>query len=190
MLNMSASPHDKVAIFIDYHNLEGSLRTEGLQVDLPSLRDYLAERRRLVECLIYVGFNPNKPDEDEKFHQYLRTNGFIVRSKKAKVKPDGSLKCDLDIELTLDLVDFVSKTEIETVIIISGDGDFVPLVHWLRMRGIRVEVGCIESSMSQDLKEEASGFISLERAIEEIHGTGVERPVRREEVEIDGNGRD
>ncbi len=185
MKKLSTNSPEKVAIFVDYHNLEGSLRNEGLQIDLPSLRDYLVEGRSLLECLIYVGFNSH---EDEKFHQFLKMNGFIVRTKKAKVKPDGGLKCDLDIELTLDLVDFVSNTSLETVIIISGDGDFVPLVNWLRMRGIRVEVGCAQSSTSQDLMESANGYINLGAAIGEIQGTGLESPVRGREVEINGDG--
>jgi len=42
------------------------------------------------------------------------------------------------------------------------------LVYWSRMRGIRVEVGGIPSSMSQDLKESSNEYIDLRSAIEEI----------------------
>jgi uncharacterized LabA/DUF88 family protein len=168
MKKHSMSSVETVAVFVDYHNLEGSLRNEGLQIDLPSLRDYLVEGRRLIECLVYIGFNPNNPIEDEKVHQFLRLNGFIVRSKKAKVKPDGSLKCDLDVELSLDVVEFVSNTRPDIVILVSGDRDFVCLVHWLRMRGIRVEVCSSSSSISQDLMGSANGYIDLQSVIGEV----------------------
>jgi hypothetical protein len=59
---------EKAVIFIDYHNLEGSLRNEGYQVDLLNLRNYLSEGRKLIETFVYIGFNPNKPLEDKHFH--------------------------------------------------------------------------------------------------------------------------
>ena len=178
---------ETLAIFIDYHNLEGSLRNEGLQIDLLSLQDYLAKGRKLIETFVYIGFNPNNLQEDKNFHRFLKINGFIVRTKTARVKPDGSLKCDLDIELTLDIVDYVTTVRPEIVILITGDGDFVPLVNWLRMGGIRVEVGGIDSSMSQDLRESSNDYIDLRLAIEEIQGAGTEMPVRREEVNVNVN---
>jgi len=99
------SSWETLVIFIDYHNLEGSLRNEGDQTDILSLRDHLAEGRRLLETFVYIGFNPANSHEDENFHRYLKMNGFFVKTKPAKVRPDGSLKCDLDIELVMDVVE-------------------------------------------------------------------------------------
>jgi uncharacterized LabA/DUF88 family protein len=181
---------EKAALFIDFHNLEGSLRNEGWQVDILALRDYLSEGRKLIETFVYIGFNPNNPEEDKNYHSKLRTKGFVVRSKEAKEKPDGRLKCDLDIELTLDIVEYVTNVRPDIVIIITGDGDFVPLAYWLRMRGIRVEVGGIPSSMSKNLREAANGYIDLRSFIEGIHEAGLLAPVYREEVITNGNSSD
>ncbi len=179
---------ERLAIFIDYHNLEGSLRNEGYSVDILTLRDYLSEGRRLIETFCYIGSRPNNNGDDEKFHRLLRMNGFIVRTKPAKVRPDRSLRCDFDIELTLDVVDFVSQAKPDIVLLISGDGDFVPLVNWLRFRGLRAEVASTQSSISQDLREMANGYVDLCEVIEEIQRRSMETNPQREEVISDGIG--
>lgn len=181
---------ERLAIFIDYHNLEGSLRNEGYRVDILTLRDYLAEGRLLIETFCYLGHHSDNNGDDEKCHRLLRMNSFIVRTKPAKVRPDRSLKCDFDIELTLDVVDFVSQAKPDIILLISGDGDFVPLVNWLRFRGIRVEVASTPNSISQDLREAVNGYIDLCEAIEEIRRVGEETPDRRKEVNEYGGSDD
>jgi len=179
---------DRLAIFVDYHNLEASLRNEGHQVDILSLRDYLSEGRWLLETFVYIGFNPNNHNGSQNFHQFLRMNGFMVRTKPAKVRPDGSLKCDFDIELALDIVDYVEKVKPDIVVLVSGDGDFTPLATWLRLRGLRIEVAAVSSTLSQTLREEANGYIDLFEAIQEIQRRGEEISLQREEVITNGTG--
>lgn len=173
-----------LAIFIDYHNLEGSLRNEGAQMDILVLRDYLAEGRDLIESFVFVGTNPNNVEEDERFHRFLRRNGFVVKTKKAKVRPDGSLKCDFDVEMVLDVVDFVTHARPNIVCLVTGDGDFQPLTEFLRMRGIRVEVASTPTSISHNLLESANGYINLLEAIREIGAPQEEH--HEEEVKEDG----
>jgi uncharacterized LabA/DUF88 family protein len=152
---------ETLAIFVDYHNLEGSLRNEGYETDLLSLRDYLSDGRWLLETFIYIGVNPKNTQEDERRNRLLKTHGFLVRSKSAQVRADGSLKCDFDTEMVLDVVDFVQRVNPKIILLVTGDGDFVPLVTWLRLRGVRVEVASIESSISQYLREAANGYVDL-----------------------------
>ena len=177
---------ETLSIFIDYHNFDASLRGEGLQADLTLLREYLTGGRRLLETFVYIGFNPNNAHEDGRLHRFLRMNGFLVRTKLAKVRPDGSLKCDLDVEIVLGVVDYVTNTKPDTVLLVTGDGDFVPLAQWLRTRGIRVEIASTQGSISQDLQESANGYINLREAIAEIAATRGES--LKEEVRTYGNG--
>ncbi|OPY73633.1 MAG: NYN domain protein [Syntrophorhabdus sp. PtaU1.Bin002] len=177
-------PTQTLAIFIDYHNFEASLRGEALHTDLVNLREYLAGGRQLTETFAYVGFNPNNPHEDGRLHRLLRMSGFLVRTKLAKVRPDGSLKCNLDVEMVLGVIDYVNQTRPDTVLLVTGDGDFVALVQWLRTRGVRVEVASTRSSISQELRESANGYIDLREAIEEAER---KEPIR-EEVRLYANG--
>ena len=179
---------ERLAMFIDFHNLEGSLRNEGIQVDILALRDYLTEGRTLLEAFVYVGFNPNTQNGDHQFHRFLKMNGFLVKTKPAKVRPDGSLKCDFDIELAIDVIDYVSLVKPAIVLLVTGDGDFAPLATWLRQRGTRVEVASTPTSISQDLRGAANGYIDLCEATKEIQRAGGEIAAQKEEVITHGNG--
>ena len=176
---------ERIAIFIDYHNLEGSLRNENYQTNMLSLRNYLADGRWLLETMVYVGFNPNNLEEDGNFHRFLRMHGFIVCTKPAKIKPDGTLKCDLDIELAIGVIDYVLQTKPSVVVLLTGDGDFVTLVNWLRLRGVRVEVASTPNSLSQDLRESANDYIDLCEAIDEIQRGD---KIQRKEVYMNDDG--
>jgi uncharacterized LabA/DUF88 family protein len=173
---------ERLVIFVDWHNLEGALRNESVQTDILDLMDYLAERRWLLETFVYVGFNPANGSEDENLHRFLKMNGFVVRTKPAKTRADGSLKCDFDIELAIDVIEYVSKVKPDIVLLVTGDGDFAPLATWLRERGMRVEIASTPISISQDLREAANGYIDLCEAVDEIHRVGEQTPDRRKEV--------
>ena len=59
-------------------------------------------------------------------------------------------------------IDAVRTSDIvDTIIIVSGDGDFIPLLDYLKGRGRRVEVVAFDRSASQKLKEAADDFIDL-----------------------------
>jgi uncharacterized LabA/DUF88 family protein len=155
--------HERAVIFVDYHNTLNALRREGRQIDLGDLRDYLAEGRHLVEAFLYVATHPlpeHYQADQATLHQ-LRQHGFLVRSRMGQLLPNGRLKCDFDLEMALDIQEFVARTRPDIVVLVSGDGDFVPLLQRLRLRGIRVEVASTPGSVSAELRAMANGFVDL-----------------------------
>ena len=175
----NVQPLEKLAIFMDYHNLNPALRELGFRMDLGRLREYLTEGRWLLESFVYIGINPQAPQPDEERARRMRQEGFIVRTKVAKLRDDGRLKCDFDAEMVLDIVDFVQAARPDIVVLATGDGDFIPLALWLRMRGIRVEVAATHENLSEDLRGAANGFIDLGSVVEELgrpYGDGNKQP--------------
>lgn len=152
---------DIVAVFIDYHNITIGLRNQNMEIDLIDLNNYLAEGRKLIGTFIYFGINPNDPESNRDLIERLNKAGFLIRQKIAKVLPNGSLKCNCDVEMVLDILEFVEKTKPNIVVLVTGDGDFIPLVQKLRMQGIRVEIASFDGVLSKELKNTASGFIDL-----------------------------
>lgn len=155
--------HERVAIFADYRNTLNALRRVGRQIDLVALRDYLAEGRHLIEAFLYIGVHP-LPDQapaDQAALYRLRQHGFLIRSKPAQLLPNGQLKCNFDLELALDVQEFVARTRPDIVVLVTGDGDFTPLAQRLRLQGIRVEVASAPGSVSQALEAMANGFVDL-----------------------------
>lgn len=170
--------NERAALFIDFHNTRNALRRSGLQIDLVSLRDYLAEGRHLVESFVYIATHP-LPDQQQLDHEAqmrLQQHGFLIRTKQGQLLPNGRLKCDFDLEMALDVQEFVARTRPDIVILVTGDGDFTPLVERLRYRGTRVEVASVPGSVARSLQAMANGFVDLTQISEPVHNLQLPRP--------------
>jgi uncharacterized LabA/DUF88 family protein len=73
-----------------------------------------------------------------------------------------SYKCDFDVELTLEAMRAIELMRPDIVVLLCGDGDFVPLIMELRRRGIRAEVAAFLDNTSRELLLRCSGFIDLD----------------------------
>jgi len=150
-------------VFVDYGNTLQALRHAGHQIDLVALRDYLAEGRQLIEVLVYIATHP-QPERhrgDQLALDRLRRNGFLIRSKVGKLLPNGQLRCHLDLEIALDVQDFITYAHPDIVVLVTGSGAMTPLVQRLRLHGIRVEVASTSASVSPSLRAMANGFVDL-----------------------------
>ena len=158
----------KVAVFLDYANINASSRQRNFNVDYGALLDYLAtedEGRTLQVAYAYVPINPRQEHAMDATINELWQKGYIVKSKVGTIAGE-TYKCDFDVEMTLDISRIAYVNAPDVVVIVSGDGDFIPIVLDLRERGIRVEVAAFDFAMSRQLALKSSGFINLD-ALEE-----------------------
>ena len=73
----------------------------------------------------------------------------------------GNKKADWDVGIAIDAIELAPKLDV--VVLISGDGDYIPLVeHLKRALGCRVEVAAFGRSCSSKLKECADDFMDLD----------------------------
>lgn len=154
----------KVAVFLDYANINASSRQKNCDVDYGALLNYLAdeaEERTLQAAYAYVPIDPRQEHAMDSAIDELWQNGYIVKSKVGTIAGD-SYKCDFDVEMTLDISRIAYVNAPDIVVLVSGDSDFIPIVLELRERGIRVEVAAFEFSMSRQLALKSSGFIKLD----------------------------
>ena len=131
----------KVAVFLDYANIEASSRQLNCSVDYGALLDYLAdeeEGRTLQAAYAYVPIDPRQEHARDGIINELWQNGYIVKSKVGSIAGD-SYKYDFDVEMTLDISRMAYGNAPDTIVIVSGDNDFIPIVLDMRGRGIRVE---------------------------------------------------
>ena len=155
----------KVAVFLDYANIEAASRNTGYDVDYGRLLKYLAdekEGRMLQSAYAYVPVDPRLEHARDRKIEGLWEDGYIVKTKVGTVAGN-TYKCDFDIEMTLDIVRTSFDLKPDVVVIASGDSDFVPVVLDLRRKGIRVEVASFDYAMSDILSRRCSGYISLDR---------------------------
>jgi uncharacterized LabA/DUF88 family protein len=99
---------------------------------------------------------------EESFFEALKNAGFELRLKDIQVYPGGFKKADWDVGLAIDAVRIASS--LDTVILVTGDGDFIPLVEYLKWGlGKRVEVAGFSRTTSGKLREVADQFTELDK---------------------------
>ena len=151
----------RIGIFIDVQNLYHSAKNlYGGRVNFGELVKSLSNDRKLVRALGYVVKSTPETGE-ESFFEALKKSGIEVRSKDIQVFPGGAKKADWDVGIAVDAIRMAPMVDI--VILVTGDGDFVPLVEYLKWGlGRGVEVAAFGKTSSGRLREAADTFTDLE----------------------------
>ena len=158
--NMSVIKHktQRVGIFIDTQNLYHSAKNlYKARVNFSAIMKEAVGTRQLVRAIAYV--ITTESGDESGFFEALGKLGIETKTKDLQVFAGGAKKADWDVGLAVDAIKFSSK--LDTVVIVSGDGDFVPLVEYLKLQGIQVEVISFGKSSSLKLKEAADDFIDM-----------------------------
>lgn len=155
---MSNAFDQRVGIFVDVQNMfYAAKHLYNSKLNFARLLDYVSRDRPLVRAIAYVVQTPEI--DQSNFLTMLRSNGYEIRSKDLKQRPDGSAKGDWDMGLALDAL--AMSERLDVVAIVSGDGDFVDLVNFLKARGVRVEVYSFPYSTSEDLRYVATEYFQM-----------------------------
>jgi uncharacterized LabA/DUF88 family protein len=147
-----------VGVFVDVSNLFYSAKSAGVEVNYCRLLDLAVAGRDLIRACAYTGVDPDNPNQ-RKFIDFLRANGYKVVCKDIHKYEGGRIKANLDIEMAVDIM--LLSQNLDVVVIVSGDGDFVRLVEATQMRGVRCEVISFGISTSNELIEAADQFTEI-----------------------------
>ena len=150
----------RVGIFVDVQNMYYSARSlYNAKVNFSNVLRAVLGDRTLIRAIAYV-IKADVKDEKNFFDALIKI-GFEVKSKDLQVFYGGNKKGDWDIGIAMDMIELAPK--LDTLILISGDGDFVPLVLHLKYAvGCRVEVAAFGKSCSGKLIESADSFLDLD----------------------------
>ncbi len=148
----------RLIILIDGSNLFYAALQLGIEIDYANLLNYLSTGGRLIRALFYTGVDPDN-DKQQGFLNWMGHNGYRVVTKKTTQLADGSKKGNLDVEIAVDMMRLAHCCD--TVILVSGDGDFAYAVQNLLYQGVRVEVVGLRSMTSLSLINAADHYIDL-----------------------------
>jgi len=149
----------RVGVFIDTQNLYHCAKNlYQARVNFGAiLKDVVADRT-LVRAVAYVV--TTETGEEKNFFEALGKIGIEVTTKDLQIFVGGAKKADWDVGLAIDAVKLAPR--LDAVIIASGDGDFVPLVEYLKIHsGNQVEVVAFGKNTSGKLKEVCDDFSDL-----------------------------
>jgi len=153
-------PEQRVGIFIDTQNIYHSAKNlYHARANFGNILKDAVAGRRLVRARAYAV--TTESGEEKAFFDALAKIGIEMRLKELQVFSGGAKKADWDVGLAVDAITAAPK--LDTVVLITGDGDFVPLVEYLRIHsGCQVEVVSFGRSTSLKLKEATNDFLDLD----------------------------
>ncbi len=160
---MSVIKHreQRVGIFIDTQNLYHTAKNlYHARVNFAQIvKDALGDRS-LIRAVAYV--ITTEAGDEKAFFEALTKMGIEAKTKDLQIFAGGSMKADWDVGMSIDAVKLAPK--LDAVVLVTGDGDFVPLVEYLQIHeGCQVEVVSFGKSTSSKLIEAADDFIDLDQ---------------------------
>lgn len=164
-MNSLKHKSQRVGVFIDTSNMYFSAqKLFGTNIDFKSVLEAGVAGRQLVRAFSYVIESDKEKEKD--FLQMLEDIGIEPRSKPLQIFQGGAKKGDWDVGLTIDVVRMLPILDV--VVLVSGDGDYVDLLDYVRGHGRRTEVIAFSKTTSGKLIEEADEFIDIQENVKKF----------------------
>ena len=152
----------RVEVLIDVQNLYYSAKNlYHSKVNFQEVLKNAVAGRKFIRAFGYVV--RTKTGEEAPFFDALSKIGIETRVKDLQEFYGGAKKADWDVGIVIDAIR--TAPGIDVVVLVSGDGDFIALVEYLKNMGKRVEVVAFGRSTSGKLKEAADEFIDLDEGV-------------------------
>jgi len=148
----------RVAVLIDVQNMYHSAKNiYQARANFSEILKEAVSGRKLIRAFAYVV--RTKSGEEKPFFEALVKLGIETRVRDLQEYFGGLKKADWDVGITIDAVRI--NPTVDTIVLISGDGDFIQLIEYLKNQGKRVEVMAFGRSASSRLREVVDEFIDL-----------------------------
>ena len=161
---------ERIAVFIDGANTHAACRALGFIIDFKRLLMLFRSKGRLVRAYYFTAVIEDAEDEFSSLRplvDWLDYNGFAMITKPTKQFTDATgrtkIKGDMDVEIAVTALQIAS--EIDHAVLLTGDGDFAPLVAALQGMGKRVSVvSSLKTNppmIADELRRQADQFVDL-----------------------------
>ena len=164
----SGAALQRVGIFVDVANVELATDKLSRRLDWTKVLNKLTKDRQLVRAVAYspVHEDINVSLESQRFTEPFVDRGYRLVTKPLKKFSDGTVKANVDIEMTVEILEMLDRLDI--VCLVSGDGDFEPLVRTIQSKGVRVEIVSIGAATAMALKRAGDKFTDLAAILNEV----------------------
>ncbi|WP_457568620.1 LabA-like NYN domain-containing protein [Desulfurobacterium sp.] len=159
----SVYSHLSVAVFIDMQNLYyGARNTLKKKIDFKRLLEIAVRGRKLHRAIAYLVDLDNV--NQGSFLYVLKSLGYEIKLKQPKKFYSWDkieYKADWDMGIAIDAIAMAESGKIDVAVLMSGDGDFVDLVNFLKAKGLKVEVISFKPITAKELIAAADEYIDL-----------------------------
>lgn len=152
-------PEQRVAMLIDTQNLYHSAKNlYKSKVSFADVVEAALGERKLIRAVSYVV--NTESGEESAFFEALEKVGIEIKTKDLQIFYGGAKKADWDVGMAVDAIKLAHK--VDAIILATGDGDFIPLVEYVKSQGCQVEAITFGRSASAGLKAVVDDFIDMD----------------------------
>ena len=152
-------PEQRVAILIDTQNLYHSAKNlYHSKVNFGAVVKTALGGRKLIRAVSYVV--NTESGEETAFFEALEKVGIEIKTKDLQIFYGGAKKADWDVGMAVDAIKLAHK--VDAIVLVTGDGDFIPLVEYVKSQGCQVEAITFGRSASGKLRETVDDFIDMD----------------------------
>ncbi len=149
--------HQRVGVFIDVQNMYYSAKNlYNCKVDFGAILETAVAGRQLIRAIAYV---VEATGEEKPFFEALHQRGLETKMREVTVFASGAKKADWDVGMAVDAIRIGEILDV--VVLVTGDGDFVDLVDYLRHHGRQVEAISFKETTSAKLLAAVDDYINL-----------------------------
>ena len=151
---------NRIALFADVQNIYYTTRQAyGRQFNYRELWRRIADQGEIISAIAYA--IQRDDDKQLKFQDALKHIGFEVKLKPYIQRSDGSAKGDWDVGIAIDVME--AAANVDTVVLLSGDGDFDLLLNKIReTQQINAEVYGVPALTANSLINAADHYHPIE----------------------------
>ena len=152
----------RIGVLVDVQNLYYSARSlYHKKVNFENILKEAVGNRTLIRAIAYVV--KTEEFKEKTFFEALERIGYEIKAKDLQIFYGGNKKADWDVGLAMDAIELAAKLDV--IVLVSGDGDYIPLVqHLKRAFGCKVEGMAFGKTTSSKLREEVDGFTDLDNS--------------------------
>jgi uncharacterized LabA/DUF88 family protein len=146
---------ERVIIFIDNSNIFQGFRKYEIKADYEKLKNSLTKGKELHGIFLYEGVvYPMSPEKKKWYEELNKRSGYVIKTSFDKIALSDVIEKKVDIKIAIDIISLAYENAYDTAVLVSGDGDFVPVVKKVKELDKNVELWAFRYSLANTLKQE------------------------------------
>jgi len=146
---------ERIIIFIDNSNIFKGFQKYNIKADYEKLKNLITRGRDKQGIFLYEGVvYPMSPEKKKWYKELTNRSGYVIKASFDKIAANRAIEKKVDIKIAIDIVSLAYENAYDTAVLVSGDGDFVPVVKKIKELDKKVEVWAFRYSLANVLKVE------------------------------------
>ena len=146
---------ERIIVFIDNSNIFKGFRKYNVKADYEKLKNIITKGRKLNGIFLYEGVvYPMSPEKKKWYKDLSNKSGYVIKASFNKRTLNDTIEKKIDIKIAIDIISLAYENAYDTAVLVSGDGDFIPVVKKVKELGRDIELWAFRYSLANVLREE------------------------------------